>query len=125
MNTTLQALREHKDSLLQRLTALSEFRPGSLVARYRKCGKPTCHCAQQGDPGHGPSWSLTRYHEGKTVTKVIPPTHVETTNEQIDRYHQFQQVIHEYVETNVKLCDVLLQEEQPGREAKKGGSAQI
>lgn len=128
MNTSLQALHEHKDSLLQKLAALPEFRPGSLVRRYRKCGKPNCHCAQEGDPGHGPSWSLTRYAEGRTVTKVIPETHAGTTNEQIERYHEFQRVMHEFVETNVKICDALLkpsQNEDDGREAEKRGSPQI
>lgn len=47
MNTTVRALREHKDALLKQLAAIGEFRPGSLLARYRKCGKPTCHCAQE------------------------------------------------------------------------------
>lgn len=125
MTMSLQALHEYKDSLLHKLAALPEFRPGSLVPRYRKCGKPNCHCAQEGDPGHGPSWSLTRYAEGRTVTKVIPETHVDTTNEQIDRYHEFQRVMHEFVETNVKICDALLepnQNEDDGREAEKKGS---
>jgi len=125
MNPTLQALREHKEALVKQLAAIPEFRPGSLVARYRKCGKPNCHCAQEGDRGHGPSWSLTRYCEGKTVTKIIPPSHVDEANEQIDRYHQFQELMHEYVETNVKLCDALLADENSGREAQKGGSSQI
>ncbi|MBS3764345.1 MAG: hypothetical protein KGZ25_13690 [Planctomycetes bacterium] len=125
MNPTLQTLHEHKDALLQQLAAISEFRPGSLVARYRKCGRPTCHCAQEGDPGHGPSWSLTRYSEGKTVTKIIAPEHIDEAKEQIERYHQFQQVMHDYVETNVKLCDALLEDENSGREAEKGGSPQI
>lgn len=124
MSLSLQALREHKNALLNQLAAISEFRPGSLVARFRKCGKPTCHCAREGDPGHGPSWSLTRYSGGKTVTKIIPLTHVDATKEQLDRYHEFQQVMHEYVETNVKLCDALLEDENDGREAEKGGSSQ-
>lgn len=125
MNTTPQALREHKETLLNQLATISEFRPGSLVPRFRKCGKPTCHCAQEGDPGHGPSWSLTRYSKGKTVTRVIPAAHVDETNEQIDRYHRFQQLMHEYVETNVKLCDALLKDDTSGRKAEKGGSPRI
>jgi hypothetical protein len=62
------------------------MRPGSLVKRYRACGKPTCHCAQKGDRGHGPSWSLTRPVAGKTVTKVIPPNAVEATQAQFAEY---------------------------------------
>ena len=58
---------------------LGDLRPGSLVARFRKCGKRNCHCAAEGAPGHGPSWSLTHGVRGKTVTRVIPADAVEET----------------------------------------------
>jgi hypothetical protein len=28
------------------LAQTSDLRPGSLTARFRKCGEPNCHCAQ-------------------------------------------------------------------------------
>ena len=58
---------------------LGDLRPGSLTPRYRRCGKPTCHCAAEGAPGHGPSWSLTWAVEGKTRTRIIPAEVVEET----------------------------------------------
>ena len=56
----LQALEVRREELRQQLASLGDLRPGSLVGRYRKCGKPNCHCAEDGSQGHGPSWSLTR-----------------------------------------------------------------
>ncbi len=56
---SLTVLRQQRATLLAQIAAIEEFRPGSLVERYRKCGKPTCHCAREGERGHGPSWSLT------------------------------------------------------------------
>jgi hypothetical protein len=58
------------------------------------------------------------------VTKIIPPSHVESTKQQIERYHQFQQIMHEFVETNVEICDALLDDGRSGHEAEKGGSTQ-
>ncbi|MGD1102397.1 MAG: DUF6788 family protein [Terriglobia bacterium] len=58
--------------LKARLAQIGEMRPGSLVERYRKCGKPNCHCARRGDRGHGPLWMVTHALEGKTVSKAIP-----------------------------------------------------
>lgn len=40
MNHTLQALREHKDALLNQLAAIPEFRPGSRCT-CSKCGGAT------------------------------------------------------------------------------------
>ena len=76
---------------------------------YRKCGKPQCHCARDGARGHGPSWSLTRAIKGKTVTKIIPASAVGQTREQIAEYHRFQKVVDELIETNVQICDTLLE----------------
>jgi hypothetical protein len=58
------------------------LRPGSLKDCFRKCGKPNCHCAEPGDAGHGPSWSLTHGEKGKTVTKIIPASVVPQTRGQ-------------------------------------------
>lgn len=123
---SLTVLREKRSTLLAEIAAIEEFRPGSLVERYRRCGKPSCHCAREGERGHGPSWSLTRGVKGKTVTKVIPADFVDTTLEQIDRYKRLQRLLHEYTELNVKMCDALLErdrDESDGPEgAEKGGS---
>src|ERR1035438_3613434 len=71
MSTSLSELEAHRDRLKRQLSDLGDLRPGSLVERYRKCGKPNCHCAQPDEPGHGPSWSLTHNVKGKTTTKII------------------------------------------------------
>ena len=57
---SLTVLREQRATLLARLAATEESRPGSLVERYRECGEPTCHCTREGERVHGPSWSPTR-----------------------------------------------------------------
>lgn len=125
-SSSLTMLREQRATLLAQIAAIEEFRPGSIVERYRKCGKPSCHCAREGERGHGPSWSLTRGVHGKTVTKVIPADCVDVSLEQIGRHHQLQQLLHEYTELNVKICDALIERsrgESDGPEgAEKGGS---
>ena len=68
----LDALQLQRDQLKSQLSQIGGMRPGSLVARFRKCGKPSCHCAKNGAQGHGPSYSLTRPVAGKTVTRIIP-----------------------------------------------------
>jgi len=123
--STLTELRRQKEEILSGIAALSDLRPGSLVERFRRCGKPYCHCAKPGEKGHGPSYSLTRSVKGKTVTRIIPKDQVETTREQIEEYHRFQQAVSELVETNIKICDTKLaleKEKQHGsEEAEKRG----
>ena len=115
-------LRRRKKQILQEISALDDFRQGSLSPRYRKCGKPYCHCAKEGAKGHGPLWIVTRAVEGKTVSKAIPKEYVEKTFEQIDTFHEFQKLVHEYTEVNIRICDDELDAgKQASLEAEKRG----
>ena len=104
----LSALTRRRRHIHDQLAALGDLRPGSLTPRYRKCGKPTCHCAAQGDPGHGPSWSLTWAVEGKTRTRIIPAEAVEQTQAQIAEYRRARALTRELFEVSTQMCDAQL-----------------
>jgi hypothetical protein len=114
MNPTsprLEELQNRDRELKARLAQLGEMRPGSLVERYRRCGKPNCHCARRGDRGHGPMWMVTHAVEGKTVSKAIPSgPAVERTRSQIAEHQRFRELARELVATNEQICDVRLEE---------------
>jgi hypothetical protein len=118
----LADLERRREELRAALVAIGEMRPGALVGRYRRCGKPTCHCAKAGDPGHGPSWSLTRVVSGKTVTKVIPAAAVERTQRQIAEHRRFRALSRELIELSDQICDGRLKDAASQEAAKKGGS---
>ena len=103
-----EELRARRDEIRDQLASLGDLRPGSLVGRYRRCGKPNCHCAREEGGGHGPSWSLTRGVGGRTVTRIIPPAAVPRTREQIAEYHRLRRLTAELVEVSDGLCDALL-----------------
>ena len=116
------ALERRWEEVRAALGTVGELRPGALVGRYRPCGKPTCHCAQPGDPGHGPCWSLTRVVGGKTVTKVIPAAAVERTQRQIAEHRRFRDLVRELVEIGEQLCEERLKGAASAEAAQKGGS---
>ena len=108
----LDALLHQRGQLKSQLIATGDMRPGSLAARYRKCGKASCHCANKGAQGHGPSYSLTHAIKGKTVTNVIPSgPAVERTREQIAEYHRFRQLVQQLIAVSEKICDVQLRQQ--------------
>ena len=75
----LSELTRQRRNVENQLAACGGLRPGSLTARYRKCGsKPTCHCSAEGDPGHGRSWprcavSRAAGHSGAPARSTSPP----------------------------------------------------
>ena len=101
-----EALKKRRNEIREELASIGDLRPGSLVSRYRKCGKPNCHCAEEEGGGHGPSWSLTRKVDGKTVTKIIPAGAVSQTQEQIAECRRLRDLTGELVEISERLCDV-------------------
>ena len=117
-------LEKRRAAIKHQIGQASDMRPGSLVERYRRCGKPGCHCAEKGGRGHGPSWSLTRAVGGKTVTRIIPPQAVDATRRQIAEYQRFRGLVRELVETSERLCEARLKapEATSPEAAKKGAS---
>jgi hypothetical protein len=117
-------LKRQWQALKEQVAKVGEMRPGTLIPRYRKCGKPSCPCAREGHAGHGPSWSLTQKVEGKTVTRVIPAGRALQTEEQIAEFQRFRSLTRELVEVSTRLCDARLRADQadPERAAEKGGS---
>lgn len=122
---SVESLIRRRDEIKAELAQLGDMRPGSLTPRFRKCGKPNCHCASEKSPGHGPSWSLTRGVQGKTVTKIITSDEaVEVTKQQLAEFRRFRELTRELVEISDQLCDAQLASLQAGAEAtaKKGAS---
>jgi hypothetical protein len=122
----IRPLRDRLDELKVALADIGDLRPGSLVERYRRCGKANCHCAGEGAAGHGPSWSLTREVAGKTVTSVIPAAAVEQTRQQIAEYRRFKTLTKEVIDTSGKLCEAQLsQPEAASKEAAKKRASKL
>ncbi len=123
----IQELRRRRDELRAELAAIGELRPGSLLGRYRRCGKPNCHCAAEGAQGHGPSWSLTRKVDGKTVTKIIPQAAVARTKAQIAEYRRLRELSGQLVAVSERLCDAQLLRCEDGSDKteKKGPSKRL
>jgi hypothetical protein len=104
----VENLAEKRDELRKGVATVGDMRPGSLVERYRRCGKPGCHCAKEGARGHGPSWSLTRAVGGKTVTTIIPANAVDQTRHDIAEYQRFRKLTRDLVDVSERVCDARL-----------------
>lgn len=121
-SSDLHALRLQRDELKTAIAQIGDMRPGSLVSRFRKCGKPTCHCAKKGAKGHGPSFSLTHPVGGKTVTRIIPAGEaVDRTKQQLAEYHRFRRLTQQLLTVSEQICDLELR--QPERDDSKKNRA--
>lgn len=101
----IDRLIRRRDRARQRFATLGDLRPGTLNEYYRKCGKPGCHCAEDGDPGHGPGYVLNRSVGGKRSTVRIRPDEVDETRDLLREFRRFREIAEEFLEASEALAE--------------------
>jgi len=105
MNSSLSELETIKSDLLRQLATVGDLRRGSITTTSGKCGRPNCHCAKRGDPGHGPNFRLTRRVEGKTTTETFgSQAALRKAQQEVAEFHRFQKLSAEIVEVSERIC---------------------
>ena len=95
-------LRQRKYKVMRRLQLPDELLPGCLTQTHRRCGRPTCHCAAAGDPGH-PIWFLTFMSGGKRRVERIPAEWAEAVARQVEAGRALQDSIKDMLAANAEL----------------------
>ena len=120
MPIPLTDLEQERSKMLEQFFQLGDFRPGSVTGIIRRCGKPTCHCAQPDDPGHGPTLRLTYKAAGKTISEALPdPASVRKAEREIAEYRKYQELNRSFVEINHKICHQRPVEQEPDNAQEK------
>jgi hypothetical protein len=96
------ALRRRRAALLRQLPPLKAILRGSVIERYKRCGKPGCRCAQ--GAGHGPKLYLSVSQAGaRPVMEYVPAAYHDQVRELLDNYRQTRVVLKEICEINLEL----------------------
>ena len=105
--------------LRQRATRLPDppdALPGSLALTHRRCGTPTCHCAN--GEGH-PLWSLTFMVDGKKRVERIPDEWVEQIRPLVEQGREFKDAVAEVFAANAQLLALWRRQSTPKRPRKR------
>lgn len=99
---TSVALHRRRSQLLRQMPPLDRLLRGSLIERYKPCGKPGCKCAR--GPGHGPKYylSVSRYGQ-RPQMDYIPQDYYRQTTEYLANYQQLRQILEEICAINREL----------------------
>ena len=97
--TKLLERREHEATSLP---PFSEIVRGSLLTRYRRCGKPTCHCATT--KGHGPAhYLVVTLKPGKTQQILLSEEMLPVARRMVDNYRRWWEALERVSEVNRQL----------------------
>jgi hypothetical protein len=96
------ALRRYRKTLLRQLPPLTAVLRGSLIERYKRCGKPGCHCAS--GPGHGPKYYLSvSYPGGPPHVEYVPQAYYAQITACLANYHRAREIVEQICEINREL----------------------
>jgi hypothetical protein len=100
--SSVAALRRRRRQLLRQLPPLDCLLRGSLIERYKPCGKPGCKCAR--GPGHGPKYYLSVSHYGqRPQMDYIPQDYQSQASEGLANYHRLREILDEVCAINHEL----------------------
>ena len=101
---TPASLKRRRARLASRLPDVERLLRGSLVKRYKKCGKASCHCA--GDVGHGPTYYLSvTLAPGKTRSYYVPPQLKSRVSQYLRNHHKLRELLKEIIGLNQELLE--------------------
>ena len=93
---------ERRAALAAGLPAFAEIVRGSLVTRYRRCGKPTCHCATT--EGHGPAhYLVVTLKPGKTEQILLSAEMLPVARQFLDNYNRWWTALEKVSAVNRRL----------------------
>jgi hypothetical protein len=124
---SLPELEAERDRLYAQLSAIGDFRRGSVSENYRKCGKLNCACAQPDHRGHGPRFLWTRTARGRgTVGRQLAAGEVAKVRREVARHAEFAAISEQIAQVSEKICEARPaagRDAPPVPEGGKGGSA--
>jgi hypothetical protein len=98
------SLRAKRKRLLAKLPDRERILRGSIVERYRKCGKPGCHCAT--GKGHGPAYYLSvTLGVGETRSYYLPARLRKIVGRYLHNFKKLRQLTEKLVEINLDLLE--------------------
>ena len=107
------ALRRRRRQLLRQLPPLDRLLRGSIIERYKPCGKPGCKCAR--GRGHGPKYYLSVSHYGqRPQMDYIPQDYQSQASECLTNYQRLREILDEVCAINHELLSDLSQLDTSG-----------
>ena len=103
---TAQALtpNRQRDRLLAQIGDLRQLLRGTLATRYRRCGRPNCHCSRSDDPGHGPAYYLVvTVAPGRTEQVYVPKDHKKAVQTWLKNFRLARQKLEKITTLNRRL----------------------
>lgn len=101
-DTSAAELRRRRRKLIREMPALDRILRGSLIERFKRCGRPGCHCADS--RGHGPKLYLSVSVSGeRPQMDYVPNDRGEEVRGMVDNFNRAREILNEICAINTEL----------------------
>ena len=101
-DTSAAELRRRRRRLLRDMPPLERILRGSLIERYKRCGRPGCHCAK--GRGHGPKIYLSVSVSGeRPQMDYVPNARGDEAREMVGNFNSAREILNEICAINTEL----------------------
>lgn len=99
---SIKTLKRKRAALLQQLPPLDAILRGSLIERYKRCGKPGCKCAE--GRGHGPKYYLSVSKPGiRPEMDYVPGRYHDQVTEFLENFRRVRSILEQICEINREI----------------------
>ena len=99
---SVRTLRRRRAALVRQFPPQEEILRGSLIERYKRCGKPSCRCAT--GRGHGPKFYLSVSRAGgHPQMQYVPVDYHDDVAQWLANYRHCRRILEEISEINFEL----------------------
>ncbi len=106
MANSLKDLEQTRSRIMEQFLTLGDLRPGTVSTASRRCGKPSCRCAQPDGEGHT-QFRVLRKVKGKSVSESFPnPEAFRQAASQVAEFHRFQDLVAQLTAVNEEICRI-------------------
>jgi hypothetical protein len=99
-----ETLKKKRAKLIASFANPERILRGSIVERYKKCGKPGCHCNT--GKGHGPAYYLSvTLSAGKTRSFYIPVRLRRLVAKYLENHKKNRELFEKIIEINLQLLE--------------------
>ena len=101
-DTSAAELRRRRRKLIREMPALDRILRGSLIERFKRCGRLGCHCAD--GRGHGPKLYLSVSVSGeRPQMDYVPNARGEEVRAMVDNFNRVREILNEICAINTEL----------------------
>ena len=88
-----------------RVGAMDYVCSGTLVRRWKLCGKANCRCAQDPDSRHGPYYEWGYMEGGKQVHRMVSPEQAKLLRSAIANYRTILDLLRAWETQTVRIME--------------------